>query len=54
MPSKFNIVEFCKKIKENNCADYSKLHTAGNNPQISQKMRYAEYIRSKHQFSKTS
>lgn len=54
MPTKFNIVDFCKKINQQNCADYTKFNTSGNNPHISKKMRYSEYVRSKFTFSKTS
>lgn len=44
MPNMFSIVKFCQN-KACEKESYVKRKTYGNNPQISQKMRYAEYVR---------
>ena len=41
----FDIDKFCKEKKECAKVDYLKKSTGGNDPSISQKMRYAEYLR---------
>lgn len=45
MPSIFDINKYCLKKKCQNSSVYTKITTSGNNPQISEKMRYAQYIR---------
>jgi len=40
----FNIVKFCENNRNN--ASYLKVVTSGNNPQISQRMRYSQYVKS--------
>jgi hypothetical protein len=41
----FSIIKFC----ENKCnpVEYNKLQTANNNPKMSTRMRYSQYIRTK-------
>ena len=43
----FDIVKYCNQ-KNSECvkAEYLKVATGGNNPNISQKMRYSQYVQS--------
>jgi hypothetical protein len=39
----FNIIKYCQQ--QSNIVSYNKIATSTNNPTISKRMRYAEYIR---------
>lgn len=45
MNNRFSITKFCEK-KTCQTSGYSKVVTAGNDPTISKKMRFSQYIRS--------
>lgn len=45
MPSMFDINKYCQKKACANNIGYVKQQTSGNNPNISEKMRYSEYVR---------
>jgi len=40
-----NIDKYCSLAKCNQQVEYNKLKTSTNNPNISQKMRYSEYLK---------
>ena len=40
-----DIEKYCTLAKCNQQVEYNKIKTANNNPNISQKMRYSEYLR---------
>ena len=45
--NRFDIKKFCEGNKTNSCTpiSYNKVATAGNDPTMSTKMRYAQYVR---------
>jgi hypothetical protein len=45
MPTMFDVNRFCKNKECEKNVSYVKQQTSGNNPNISQKMRYSEFIR---------
>ena len=41
----FNIIKYCQDKQNCNYAGYNKLVTSTNNPAMSARMRYAQYVR---------
>jgi hypothetical protein len=41
----FNIIKYCQQKQQCNCVTNNKLATSFNDPTLSTRMRYAQYIR---------